>query len=1069
MRTNFVAVCVLFVTLTPAIWAQVATGTISGTVNDKSGGVLPGAKVTVLNEETGIARNLETNQQGSYSAPGLNVGQYRVTATKDGFQTEIRTGIVLTVAREAVVDFGLNVGAVTEHVEVTGGAPLIETTTASLGSLVDSRSIHSLPLNGRSWDQLALIQPGVTVAAPGAVTGNQFNFGTGKRFSVGGQRGTTNLFLMDGTDVNDGANGTPGGASGTNLGMETIEEFRILTNSWKAEYGHSMGSIITAVTRSGSNKFQGTVFEYIRNSAVDAKNYFDTGTSPPPFRRNQFGGVFGGPIKKDKIFFFVGYEGLRQALGTTQISTVPNAQARLGILPTGTVTVNPSVVPYLNLYPLPNGRDFGDGSAQFSYAPTAITNQDNGMGRLDYQLNAKNSILARYMTDTDRTNALQAFPNEVSTAQSRRQYSTLQWNSVLSNSTLNNFHFAFNRTVSSADFEYTTDVSALTFVTGQTLGTIQLGAVGAAGSRALTMLGNTLGAGPSFSVFDVFEWGDDWTHTAGRHTFKAGGNIQRIGENTQSNGSLRGAYTFSSFTNFLKGIPSNFQIASPIGTPFHEPLLQTLFAVYFQDDVKVNPHLVLNLGLRWEAPTNPSATNGITSQLPSLAATSLVVTSSFAQVTKKNFEPRLGLSFEPKQNGKTVIRAGFGIYHNQFLEYIYHVIAKNPPFAGLFSATNPPFPNGVNLFTGLPPGSSTGVTGLLLLDPSQKTPTNYQYNVSIQQELWKNTVAQVAYAGNGARHSITEVEGDSPIPTVCSTSLANCPAGIANGAVYYPAGAPRRNTAWAGIRYYQSNGDSNYNSVSVSIRHQSSKGLQGQIFYTYAKALDDSSGTSPGESLRSPQSSMNPENPYGPEWALSDFNAKHVVVGNLSYLLPFHAHSRTMGAVVNGWTLNAIASFSSGLPFTALLATNNSRNLTTAGQADRPNLIPGASNNPTRGTSAGCNGFPAGTRVGTAANWFDPCAFSFPITGTYGNLGRNTLIGPGLEDIDLGLEKTFPFHDRVSTTFRFEMFNSLNHSNFSLPNTDAFASSGAANPSAGVVTATTTSSRQLQLALRVNF
>lgn len=1067
-RIPAAAICALLFLLTATAWGQVATGTISGTVDDKSGGILPGAKVVVVNEETGITRNLDTDQHGRYTAPGLSVGPYRVTATVDGFQTEVRTGIVLTVAREAVVDFSLAVGSVSEKVEVTGGAPLVETTTASLGSLVDGRSIRSLPLNGRSWDQLALIQPGVTVASPGAVTGNQFNYGTGKRFSVGGQRQTSNLFLMDGTDVNDAANSTPGGASGTNLGMETIEEFKVFTNSYKAEYGHSMGSIITAVTRSGTNKYRGTVFEYIRNSAVDARNYFDTTSSPPSFRRNQFGGVLGGPIKKDKLFFFIGYEGLRQGLGTTQISTVPTAQARLGVLPTGNVTVNPTVKPYLALYPLPNGRDFGDGSAQFSYAPTVITNQDNGMGRVDYQINAKNSIFGRYMTDRDEIVAPQVFPNEISTAGSRRQYNTLQWNSVLSDSTLNNFHFAYNRTASLSDFEYTTDVSALTFVAGQTLGTIQLGAVGAAGSRALTMLGNTLGAGPSLSAFNLFEWGDDWTHTAGRHSFKAGVNIQRMGENVQVNGTLRGAYTFSSFPNFLQGIPSNFQIASPIGTPFHADLHQTLMAGYVQDDLKVSSRLSLNLGLRWEAPTNPMDTGGKNSQLSSPAATSLTLTSGFANVQKKNFEPRFGLAWELTQSGKTVLRAGAGIYHNQILPYYYHNLAKNPPFAGLFSATNPPFPNGVSLFTGLTPGSSTGLTNIFVLAPFQKTPTSYQYNVSIQQELWQNTVAQVAYAGNGARHLLTEIEADTPVPTICSSTAANCPAGIPDGTTYYPAGVKRRNTAWNGIRWYQSNGDSAYNSVSFSIRHQSPKGFQGQIFYTYAKAMDDSSNVSPGESLRSPQSAMNPENPKA-DWALSDFSAKHVVVGNLSYALPFHPHSRALDMAAGGWTVNAITSFSSGLPFTALLATNNSRNQTTAGQADRPNLKPGSTNNPTKGVSAGCAGFLAGTKVGTPTNWYDPCAFTLPTAGTYGNLGRNTLIGPGLQDIDLGLEKTFRIHDFASTTFRAESFNLFNHTNFGLPNTSAFAASGAANPSAGVITQTVTSSRQFQLALRINF
>jgi hypothetical protein len=304
------------------------------------------------------------------------LGNYRVTATHEGFQTEVRDGIELTVGQEAIVDLSLPLGPVAQTFLVSAEAPLVESTTASLDSLVDGRTIRALPLNGRSYDQLALLQQGVVLTSPGPTGGAAYSFGTGKRFSVGGQRPVSNSFLLDGTNVNDQANGTPGGAAGTNLGVDTILEFKILTNSFKAEFGKTAGSVITAVTRSGTNALHGTAFEYIRNSVLDARNFFDNTSSPPPFRRNQFGGVLGGPIKKDKTFFFAGYEGLRQGLADTLFATVPTALARQGILPaavgattTITVPVNPAVIPYLNLYPLPNGRNFGDGTGQFESAP----------------------------------------------------------------------------------------------------------------------------------------------------------------------------------------------------------------------------------------------------------------------------------------------------------------------------------------------------------------------------------------------------------------------------------------------------------------------------------------------------------------------------------------------------------------------------------------------------------------------------------------------------------------------------------------------------------------------------
>src|SRR5262249_48843675 len=302
-----------------------------------------------LNEERGIWRTVETDGSGHYSAPGLTLGNYRVTGTREGFQTAVRTGIALTVGREAVVDLSLTVGAVTQTVEVTGEAPMVEATTASLGSLVDDRTIRALPLDGRRYDQLALLQPGVILTQPGPANVSS-NFGTAKRFSVGGQRSNSNSFLLDGTNISDQANGSPGGAAGTNLGVDTIREFKVFTNSYKAEFGRTNGSVITAVTRSGTNTIHGTAFEYIRNSALDARSFFDVRSSPPPFKRNQFGGVLGGPIKKDKTFFFGGYEGLRQGLGTTLIANVPTPLARQGVLPGGIVVpVNPAVVPYLNL------------------------------------------------------------------------------------------------------------------------------------------------------------------------------------------------------------------------------------------------------------------------------------------------------------------------------------------------------------------------------------------------------------------------------------------------------------------------------------------------------------------------------------------------------------------------------------------------------------------------------------------------------------------------------------------------------------------------------------------------
>ena len=1015
--------------------AQVSTGTISGTVKDNSGAAVRGATVVIQNEGTQISRKVTTDDGGRYTAPSLGVGQYSVTVGQEGFRTEVRSGIVLTVGREAIVDLSLTVGAVTQTVKVTGDAPVVESTTGSLGSLVDDHTMRALPLNGRSYDQLALLQPGVVLTEPGHTGGTSLTFGSGKRFSVGGQRSYANSFLLDGTNVNDQANGTPGGAAGTNLGVDTILEFKIFTNSFKAEYGHSSGSVISAITRTGTNTLHGTAFEYIRNSALDARNFFDPGTSPPSFKRNQFGGVLGGPIKKDKTFFFGGYEGLRQGLGTTLIQTVPTALAKKGILPctgstpcvngTMTVPVNPAVVPYLNLYPFPNGRDFGDGTAQFLASPPIITNEDYFMIRGDHQLTDKTGIFARYTSDVDELNDTVPLPSISTIETDRRQYATMQAISVLSSKALNHFLFAFNRT---RPFFYQLSIPdpgpAYAIVPGQSMGSIQLGSISSSGAtRALTPLGTSNGNGPMAWAYNIFQWGDDFTYVTGKHSLKFGVDIQRMQDNANNPNSVAGALTFTSFNTFLAGTPSNMQANSPLGVAPYFGYRQSMYGVYGQDDYTVNSRLTLNLGLRWETATDPHDANGHASILPSPSATAMVSSDTYFSIVKKNFEPRFGIAWRLNHSGKTVLRAGGGIYHDQILPYVYWTNTSNPPYFGRFNATNPPFPNPYLALTG------GGLLNPQVMALVNKTPVVDQYTLSIQQEIFRNTVVQVAYAGNHSNHQLTQREVDTATPIFCTSSPSNCPSGMLPGQppIYYPAGSPRLNPAWAGIRFYSMTGNSYYNSGTVTLRRQFSSGFVGQIFYTYSKAMDEASNAAGADSVRSPSALLDPYDPAF-DWGLSEFDSRNAVIANFSYLLPFRAGEKVLGAVVNGWTFDGITTFESGQPFTPRNAKAVSNDLASQ-LAERPNLNPGFSSNPTHGISKGCPGFAAGTPVGNANNWYDPCAFSLPLSGTYGNLRRNSVIGPGVEDVDLALEKGFSLPEKANGTFRAEMFNVMNHAN----------------------------------------
>src|SRR5437016_5838751 len=426
--------------------AQVNTATISGTVHDESGAVLPGANVVIQNQDTGISRTVITNETGRYSAPALGLGAYQVTVQLSGFQSQVRSGIALTVGREAVVDFRLAVGAVSQMVEVKGEAPLVELTNANLGGLVDDRTIREMPLNNRSWDTLAYTIPGVVKYG----TANaDFNSGSGaNKFSVAGSRSYSNSFLLDGTDVHDSRNSTPGGAAGTNLGVDAIKEFKIVATTFSAEYGRASGAVVSAVTRSGTNNLHGTLFEFHRNSAFDARTIFDLEDHDgdgradlPPFHRNQFGGVLGGPIKKDKTFFFGGYEGFRQSRSETTIAVVPTVAAKQGVLPCvppanrltgseaarlcpgspinssgsyGTYRVTPSsrIIPFFQYYPDPNGQLFKNRATgddlyigEFVGSPKSVVRQDFFMGRVDHQLTTSTNIFGRYQFDDDNSSA----------------------------------------------------------------------------------------------------------------------------------------------------------------------------------------------------------------------------------------------------------------------------------------------------------------------------------------------------------------------------------------------------------------------------------------------------------------------------------------------------------------------------------------------------------------------------------------------------------------------------------------------------------------------------------------
>src|SRR3989454_2597327 len=577
--------------------AQVTTATIAGVVQDASGAVIPGVSITAKNVETGVTRTATTDEGGRYTVPELTLGNYEVNAQLPGFQTEVRSGITLTVGRSAVVNFALKVGQVSDKVTITEEAPLVESTTSAMSSLVDERTIRELPLNGRSYDQLALLQPGVVTVGAGQAS-VAFDFGTGQRFNVNGSRAYANTFMLDGTTINDHANGTPGGAAGQNLGVDGVQEFKINTSVSPAEFGWSSGGVISAVTRSGTNDLHGAGFEFLRNNALDSPGYFDdvkhggTGTIAP-YRRNQFGGALGGPIKKDKTFFFGTYEGLRLGNGTNISAQVPTVNTRNGILPLGvmqdscaatktqsfcdqttvpvrplasycppgaltcTLPVSPAIRPYLDLFQRPNTPDGSDGTAYFLAAPLQVTREDYVMGRVDHQISDRMRIFARYSLDKD-SNALPNF-NGSSVADEqdvdRRQYSTIQVTNILRPTLVNSFRVAYNRTYHNFD-DVLTDprTKNLSFVPGEHFGTISFGSQGLSASP-LNFLGVDNGA-PREYWTGLFQEGDDLTYIKGSHQRSQGGQW-KDGQSVEDFGPTADGFEGQLLCRNEKGLPAS--------------------------------------------------------------------------------------------------------------------------------------------------------------------------------------------------------------------------------------------------------------------------------------------------------------------------------------------------------------------------------------------------------------------------------------------------------------------------------------------------------------------------------
>jgi len=1066
---------ILVLSLAGALQAQSPNASVTGRVADPSKASVPDAKVTLINKGTNLRYQGVTNESGSYYITDLLPGTYRLEVNKIGFKTVIKPDIILHVQDVLEINFEMTLGSVVESITVEGGAPAIQTTTSSLSAVVNSTTVRELPLNGRSWTDLATLQLGVSAVQIQPAITNGLDRGTrgfGDQLSISGARPGQNNYRLDGASINDYTNGAPGSVLGGNLGVDAIQEFSVLTSNYSAEYGKTSGGVINAITRSGTNSFHGTAYEYLRNSVLDARNFFDRG-SIPPFKRNQFGASAGGPIRKDRTFLFGDYEGIRQSKGVTTVSTVPSAAARAGNLSSGTVIVDPSAQKYLGLFPLPNGAILPPGDTGiFSFAGQQVVNENFFTIRGDHRFSDKDSLFATYVYDKATFTLPDSFDDVLQGNKTYRQVAVLAESHIFSPQLVNSVRFGFSREAADADI----GISAINPLAGDpSISGTPNGDAARLNIASITpQFQGGLKTLPAYYFWwNSFQESDDASLTSGNHSLKFGVAVERMQLNTFQTGVRGGKFNFGSLKKFLTNHPSKFSGSFPQSLT-ERGIRSTIFGLYLQDDWRWRPNLTLNLGMRYEMSTVPTEVHGklsnvynITDPAPHLG------TPFFQNPTLRNFEPRVGFAWDPFHNSKTAVRGSFGIFDVLPLPYqFYFGILRSAPF----------YQEGA--IGGLPPGSFyAGAFPLLTpntlranhIEPNP--PRNYveQWNLNMQRELTPNFTATIGYVGShGVHQSFRVNDMDIVMPTLTPQGYL-WPNSVGSGV--------KINPNFGEIAGNMYGGTSLYDALIVGVQKRMSHGIQFQTSFTWSKSIDTGSSAVVADGFSNDIGSplwFDPKSNRG----LSDFNIGRTLVLNLTWQVPQpKSLSGPLVWLANGWQLGAIYKASDGTPFTATFGTDGDPlGLNSNDPWDFPNRLGGSGcsslvnpGNPNNYIKTQCFAVPTAPSAAFYNANCDPTFGTFPqCFNLRGNAGRNILIGPGMSNLDFSVFKNNPirrFSENFNIQFRAEFFNIMNRANFAVPvtpdNTDIFDSTGVPTGVAGLLTSTTTTAREIQLALKV--
>ena len=1072
-----IVLLLMLVGATP-ISAQV-NASIKGAITDPSGAAVASATVTARNTETSVFRTTSSEADGTYLLLALPVGSYQITVTKSGFQESTRKGIELNIGQEAEIDIRLQLSAAKAAVTVSEDAPIVNTSTSDISGLVGAKEIKQLPLNGRSYDLLLSLNPGIVNFTSQKTGGTGIsNSTTANNFAVSGNRPQQNIFLLNGVEFTGAAenNMQPGGPSGMLLGVDAVREFNVERDSYGAEFGKHPGGQVIIVTQSGSNGWHGSLYEFVRNSALDAANYFDQG-GLPPFQRNQFGASSGGAIRKDKTFLFGNYEGFRQDLNQTSVAFVPGLAAR--------AAAAPSVQPLLNLWPTPApgtpeldvpGQSFG--ISQVFSSPLQTIREDFGTLRLDHTISAADSLAAVYtIDDGGDVTATPANPYSTDILNLREQVFSLEETHIFSPALLNTARFGFSRAAYFFTGEPTpgTPVASVPgFLTGLPVGAVVVGGSAASNPQAqIGLAGSNNGSNLPIKR-NIFTYEDRLTLTRGHHELSFGVWFQQFQSNETLALSQFGQASFPSLAQFINtGVTSSF-LYDPAPTEMNWRSLFTAF--YGEDVIRFSPSLTLSLGFRaefsngWNEAHNHAAnytfTDGVISSEPHIGG-------SFFTTNNATFlpQPRIAVAWSPL-GPKTVLRAGFGMY-NDLQDALGYRADQNAPFNPAYSLSAYPVSRlPIDPAAPVPTGAKLVPGGV---QPDMQTPSVVSWSLRLQRELSPNTAVTVGYVGSHGYHELLGVDANEPIPVICpaspcpATYPANFPAGIAGtpvpaGTYYIPVGTPKANPTLANTWTWFSAGTSSYNALQVDLTRRFSKGLSFRGVYTFSKALDDGDSLNQTTAGNAPGLVSNPNN-LRADWGLATYNVSHVGVLNALYSLPFglgQTYGSNLegwaGQLASGWSLASIVTLQTGFPLTPQLSYNPSNNGDTRNPV-RPFINPN---------------FRGSVVLGNPDQWFNPAAFLAPPanSGFYGNAGRDIVSGPGLATWDFSVLKNTTIYERAQLQFRLEIFNLLNRANFNTPNLITFTPPTTTNPSgvsgtAGAITSTSTTARQLQFGLKL--